>query len=81
MTLDGRNGRTKTGSLVMLFYAWLAVTASQAQGLTSRAYVITPIHSHAVTLSYSFNDGPVFVDPTVPIEDLKGRFHLQTAGF
>jgi hypothetical protein len=81
MALDMWNGRTKAVGLMILLYTCLVVIASPAQDLTPRAYLITPIHSHAVTLGYSFNDGPVFTDPTVPIEDLKGRFHLQTAGF
>jgi outer membrane putative beta-barrel porin/alpha-amylase len=82
MTLYLRVGGRKAVRLVMLLLgACGTVTAIRAQDLNPRAYLITPIHSHAVTLSYTFNDGPVFTDPTVPIEDLTGRFHLQTAGF
>jgi hypothetical protein len=81
MTLSLRDGRKNAAGLVILLYAFLAVTAIHAQDLTPRAYLITPVHAHAITLGYSFNDGPVFTDPTVPIEDFKGRFHLMTAGF
>jgi len=44
-----------------------------AQDLTPRAYVITPVDSNAVILSYSFSDGDVLLDPTLPIENFKGR--------
>ena len=81
MTFDPRNGRIKTGGVIILFCAWLAPTSSRAQDLSPRAYVITPIHSHAVTVSYSFNDGAVLADPTLPIEDAKGRFHLPTLSY
>jgi hypothetical protein len=76
-----RNDRTKVGVTVILFCAWWTVTAGQAQDMTPRAYIISPLGFQAVTLSYSYNDGPVFTDPTVPIEDFKGSFHLQSAGF
>jgi hypothetical protein len=45
-----------------------------AQDLAPRAYVITPVGANAVTLSYSYNRGPIFGDPTVPIENLSGSF-------
>jgi hypothetical protein len=38
-----------------------------AQDLAPRAYVITPIHSNAVVLTYSFFDGDLIFDNSVPI--------------
>jgi hypothetical protein len=40
-----------------------------AQDLTPRAYVITPVHSNAVILTYSFSDGGILFDNAVPITD------------
>jgi hypothetical protein len=45
-----------------------------AQDLIPRAYIIAPTGSNAVILSASFNDGAVFTDATLPIEDFKGKF-------
>lgn len=41
--------------------------ASFAQDLSPRAYVITPIHSNAITLTYSFLDGSIQFEGTAPI--------------
>jgi hypothetical protein len=48
-----------------------------AQDLAPRAYVITPIHANAVTLTYSFSDGDVLFDNTLPI-DVTGRISAST---
>jgi hypothetical protein len=47
-----------------------------AQDLTPRAYVITPLHSNAVSLSYVFNDGELLFDGTVPITGATGRLSV-----
>lgn len=52
-----------------------------AQDLAPRAYVITPIHSNAVTLTYSFQDGDVPFDSTLPITDFKGRINVSIFNF
>jgi hypothetical protein len=55
--------------------AGLVAGVGQAQDLAPRAYLITPTGSNAVILSYSFFDGSVFTDPTLPIQDFKARYH------
>jgi len=52
----------------------LTARIGSAQSLVPRAYFITPTGSNAVTLSSSWNNGQITVDPSVPIEDGKGRF-------
>ncbi len=52
-----------------LFGALLACAACQAQDLTPRAYVITPIHSNAIILTNSFFSGNLMFNGTVPITD------------
>ena len=69
-------GRWKT-ALAMLA-AWLPL---HAQDLTPRAYLITPVGSHAVILSSSFNSGAVLADPSVPLEDAKGNFQVPILGY
>lgn len=47
-----------------------------AQDLSPRAYVITPLHSNAVTLTYSFYDGSLFFNGVIPVTDAKGRYSV-----
>jgi len=44
-----------------------ALNTLKAQDLAPRAYLITPIHSNAVTLTYSYFSGNLNFDGTVPI--------------
>jgi hypothetical protein len=57
--------------------AGLVAGVSRAQDLAPRAYLITPTGSNAIILSYSFFDGPVFTDPTLPIQNFKARYHAE----
>ena len=47
-----------------------------AQDLTPRAYVVTPLRSNAVNLSYIFNDGELLFEGTVPITGATGRLSV-----
>jgi Putative MetA-pathway of phenol degradation len=53
----------------------LGSNASPAQDLTPRAYVVTPVHSNAVILTYSFKNGSILFDPTLPITDSTGKLN------
>jgi hypothetical protein len=53
----------------------------QAQDLTPRAYLITPIHSNAVVVSYSFETGDILVNPTLPISNAQGTLHIPILSF
>jgi Putative MetA-pathway of phenol degradation len=59
--------------------AWLAPAVCAAQDLTPRAYVLVPVESNAVVVTYAFADGELLFDPTVPIEDAVGT--IQTPVF
>ena len=48
-----------------------------AQDLAPRAYLITPLHSNAVTLTYSFYDGNIIFDGTVPITGATARVNVS----
>lgn len=58
-----------------------AATAGFGQDLTPRAYLITPIRANAVILSYSFFDGSVFTDPTLPIQNFKVRYNSEVLSY
>jgi hypothetical protein len=46
-----------------------------AQDLAPRAYVITPIHTNAVTLAYSFSTGNLIFDGSAPITDATAKLN------
>jgi Putative MetA-pathway of phenol degradation len=58
----------------------LANTCS-AQDLSPRAYVITPIHWNAIILTYSFNDGSILFDPSLPITDSTGKLSVPSFSY
>jgi hypothetical protein len=49
-----------------------------AQDLAPRAYIIAPVHSNAVTLTYSLLDGDIIFDNTFPITNANGRISVST---
>jgi hypothetical protein len=48
-----------------------------AQGLAPRAYIITPTHSNAVTLEWSYYDGGVNFNGTVPVTGATGTYYIS----
>lgn len=49
----------------------------RSQDLSPRAYIITPIHWNAVTVSYSFSDGDILLNGSVPITDGTARLNTE----
>jgi hypothetical protein len=47
-----------------------------AQDLAPRAYVITPLHANALTLTYGFYDGSLLFNGVVPISNAKGKYNV-----
>jgi hypothetical protein len=52
-----------------------------AQDLAPRAYLITPIHSNAVTLTYSFYDGSIEFNSALAVNGAKGRYSVPVIGY
>src|ERR1700761_4134699 len=48
----------------------------RAQELAPRAYVITPLHSNAVTLAWSFYDGSINYNGALPVSDATGTYSV-----
>jgi hypothetical protein len=71
MTLSAR--RFGANLLILL---GLAPAVVPAQDLVPRAYVITPKHSNAVILTYSFLSGAILLDQTLPIAGSSGRINI-----
>jgi hypothetical protein len=52
-----------------------------AQDLSPRAYVITPAHSNAVNLTWSYFDGGLNFNGTVPITGATGTYSVPVLGY
>jgi len=52
-----------------------------AQDLSPRAYVITPIHSNAITVTYGFYDGALRFNGVVPVSNAMGTYHVPTLSY
>jgi hypothetical protein len=68
-------------SAVVLCSFCAVVRLCGAQSLSPRAYVITPVHSNAVTLSYSLSAGNVVFDDTLPVTDSSGRIGAEIVSY
>jgi hypothetical protein len=67
--------------LVQILTSLATVAASSlnvlwAQDLSPRAYVITPLHSNAVILTYSFYSGSILLPGAIPITGATGRYSV-----
>ena len=62
----------KFGPVLLTFAALLAF----AQDLAPRAYLITPVHSNAITLTYSYFGGSLLFDNTVPITGATAKINV-----
>ncbi len=72
------DGKMRT-FLKLVLVAVLAVCRLQvvlAQDLAPRAYVITPLHSNAVTLTWSFYNGSINFNGALPFSDAKGKYSV-----
>jgi hypothetical protein len=55
----------------------LLTSMLSAQDLAPRAYIVIPVHSNAVNLTYSYYNGNVIFDGAVPITDGKAYINLS----
>jgi hypothetical protein len=52
-----------------------------AQDLSPRAYVITPLHANAVTLTWSFYDGSINFNGALPVSDATGTYNVPIISY
>jgi hypothetical protein len=62
--------------LEVLCFLELCVFGAWAQDLAPRAYVNTPLHSNAVTLTYSYFNGSIDFNGLLPVTDAKGVYSV-----
>jgi hypothetical protein len=67
----------KPGLACLLFGIWLGSAVCIAQDRAPRAYLITPIHSNAVTWTSSFFNGNILFSPTLPISDVTANPRIE----
>src|SRR5262249_49161181 len=66
--------------ILLLSVAATAMLLS-AQDLSPRAYVITPIHSNVVILTWSFYDGGLNLNGTVPSTGATATYHVPVFSY
>ena len=52
-----------------------------AQDLAPRAYVITPLHSNAINVTYSYFNGGLNFNGTVPMTGATGTYSVPVIGY
>ena len=52
-----------------------------AQTLAPRAYVITPVHANAITLSWSYFDGGLNFNGAIPVTGATGTYHVPVLSY
>ncbi len=65
--------------LLCLCLCWMSLAA--AQDLAPRAYVITPLHANAVTLTWSFYSGGFDFNGTVPVTGATGTYSVPVFSY
>lgn len=70
----------RIGRLLMTVVGCLGAFA-QAQDLEPRAYANTPVGMNFLVLGYSYMQGGVATDPTIPLKDAKLQIHAATLGY
>jgi hypothetical protein len=65
----------------LLFILTVLTGLGFAQDLAPRAYIITPIHSNAVVLTYSFFDGDLVFDNAVPVTGATAMLNLSSFSY
>jgi len=75
----------KKQRLILLAVSTLSVALlpgkARAQDLAPRAYLITPYHANAVTLTWAFYDGSLDFNGALPTNDATGKYNVSIANY
>jgi hypothetical protein len=66
---------------ILLVISFCFAGACNAQDLAPRAYVITPIHSNAITIIWSFYDGGLNFNGTIPVSNATGTYYVPILSY
>jgi hypothetical protein len=53
----------------------------RAQDLAPRAYVITPLHGNALTVTYGFYDGSLLFNGALPVSNATGKYSVPILSY
>ena len=70
-----------TCQLVLVCSAMCVGRGAMAQTLAPRAYVITPVHANAITLSWSYFDGGLNFNGAIPVTGATGSYHVPVFSY
>jgi hypothetical protein len=76
-----RFGVTRLCRTGLAFTAGCASLLGNAQDLAPRAYLITPKHSNAITLSYAYFSGDLLLDGAVPITGATAKVNVSVFSY
>ena len=68
-------------ALAVVLIVILRTALAAAQDLAPRAYGITPLHTNAITLTWSFYQGGLNFNGTVPITGATGTYHVPVFSY
>jgi hypothetical protein len=84
-TAKGQKAHMRLHLAFMISWSMAAATSPLnpvlAQDLSPRAYVITPLHSNAVIMTYSFFHGSVLFDGAAPITGATGTYSVPILSY
>ena len=67
--------------ILMSFVLATETAVLSGQDLAPRAYIITPVHSNAVTLTWSFYNGSLDFNGTIPVTGATGTYHIPVVSY
>ena len=74
-----RNLRSRL--LGLTIFVGMFIHSCLAQDLAPRAYLITPLHSNAINLTYSFYNGGLDFNGVIPITGATGTYSVPNLGY
>ena len=76
-----RFGVAKLHQAGLALFVCFASLIGKAQDLAPRAYLITPKHSNAITLSYAYFSGDLLLDGAVPITGATAKVNMSVLSY
>jgi hypothetical protein len=67
--------------LFITILAGMSICSCRAQDLAPRAYIITPLHSNAITLTWSFYHGSIDYNGALPISGATGTYSVPILSY
>jgi len=67
--------------LLAIVLALLGACTGRAQDLSPRAYVITPLHSNAVVVTWSYYTGGLDLNGAIPVKDAQGTYNVPVLSY